>query len=245
MKKILLLSGLIFISLVGSLMLLMNETQDLFTQDKEKIRNQHEITADEKESEEYYDEGDFAYFKEINEDVVFALYFTDRVLPVVYNRDNEFYVRRDLAKKNSSMGTPFVDKYSGLNGKNILIHAHSSLNNERMFTFFKYFCDQKYYDEHSFFLVEDEKEIKEMEIFAVMRIDLNHDDYRDWMKHEWRNDVEFMNFIKEIKKRSLIESNLEIESDDSIMTLVTCDMNVDNGRFLVFAKEIENKKENS
>ena len=166
-----------------------------------------------------------------------VLHFDDRDIPVVFNQDNDFYVRRNLIKEASSMGTAFIDKYTGLNGRNLLIHAHSSLNNERMFTFFKYFCNQEYYEEHSFFMIETENQKRDMVVFAVMKINLDQDEYRDWMKSEWRNENEFMNFISDIKEKSLIKTTVEVNPDDSFITMVTCDMSIENGRIIVFAKE--------
>lgn len=243
MKRCLFLSGFIFVVLIGFFLLFGNDMKQPFTEKQMEYEKEQKEIEEQKENDLRVETGNYAQFKEINEDVVFALHFSDRVLPVVYNRDNEFYMRRNLAKENSSMGTPFVDQYTGLNSKNTVVHAHSSLNNERMFTFFKYFCNQEYYEEHSFFYIENEVGMHLMRIFAVMRMDLNQDDYRDWMKKEWRNEIEFMNFIDEIKKRSLIESEIIVDPEDSIITLVTCDMSVEDGRFLVFAKEEKNEEE--
>lgn len=239
MKRSLLLSVFIFAMLVGILIRPANENEQFFSNDKIENENKQEKTQMLNKNKINCETGNYEQFKAINEEVVYALHFSDRILPVVYNEDNEYYVRRNLAKESSSMGTPFVDQYIGMNNRNMLIHAHSSLTNEGMFTFFKYFREQEYYEEHSFFYLENEEGMKKMEIFAVLQIDLDEDDYRDWMKNEWRSESEFMNFIEDVRSRSLIESEVAVVPDDCIITLVTCDMSVENGRFLVFAKRDE------
>lgn len=236
MKKSLFISVIIFIITVILALSFEMNSNDTYIQSI----YENEIVIEETKAEtgeESYEKGNYEEFKRINQDVLFVLHFYDRDLPVVFNGDNEFYVRKNLIKEYSSMGTPFVDQYTGFQGRNTLIHAHSSRNNERMFTFFKYFCDQEYADKHSFFTIEGKDQTWEMVIFSVIKIDLDQDDYRDWMKKDWRNEDEFMNFIAEIKRRSLIETSVEVDPKERFITMVTCDMSIENGRFLIFAKE--------
>ena len=237
MKKCLLISVIIFVITVGFTLNLENSSN--YSISNQIFQNEiiKEDQVNRKGEEEFYERGSYEEFKRINEDVMLVLHFDDRDIPVVFNQDNDFYVRRNLIKEASSMGTAFIDKYTGLNGRNLLIHAHSSLNNERMFTFFKYFCNQEYYEEHSFFMIETENQKRDMVVFAVMKINLDQDEYRDWMKSEWRNENEFMNFISDIKEKSLIKTTVEVNPDDSFITMVTCDMSIENGRIIVFAKE--------
>lgn len=241
MKRMLLLSAVFLAVLTGSIFLLEKRDKDSMSTPDSKPDDKKENESYEQEellieNDEEYEHGDYQYFKTVNRDLKLVLHFEDRDLPVVIASDNEFYVRRDLSKSTGSMGTPFIDCNTGSEGRNVVIHGHSSDRNERMFTFFKYYVDDEYAKEHQYFEAEYEDSVKVMKVFAVLKIDLDKDVWRDWLKAEWRNEDEFMKFIEEVKGRSLVDLSAEIHPNEKIMTLVTCDMEIENGRIIVFAK---------
>ena len=67
------------------------------------------------------------------------------------------------------------------------------------------------------------------EVFAAYTVPVND----DYLETNFSTDEDFNNFIKMIRSRSVISSDLEIKSTDKILTLSTCaDINT---RFVVHA----------
>ena len=50
---------------------------------------------------------------------------------------------------------------------------------------------------------------------------------------------EFMNYIDNIKSMSIIDTGVDVKFGDKLVTLSTCAYHVDDGRFAVIAKKID------
>ena len=55
-------------------------------------------------------------------------------------------------------------------------------------------------------------------VFSIYKIE--NEDY--YIKTEFKNDNEFEEFVKNLKKRSIKDFNVDISKDDNILTLSTC-----------------------
>ena len=70
-------------------------------------------------------------------------------------------------------------------------------------------------------------------VFSIYRIE--NEDY--YIKTEFKNDNEFEEFVKNLKKRSIKDFNVDISKDDNILTLSTC-ANNNKYRVVLHAKKI-------
>ena len=51
--------------------------------------------------------------------------------------------------------------------------------------------------------------------------------------------TEYATFLNSLKEKSMYNTNVDVDSNDTILTLSTCDYSVDDGRFVIQAKLIK------
>ena len=77
----------------------------------------------------------------------------------------------------------------------------------------------------------------EAEVFAAYETTTDF----NYIQTEFSSKGEFGSFLNEINKKSVIKSDVEVNEGDQIVTLSTCEYNLDPiaGRFAVHAKLVE------
>ena len=77
------------------------------------------------------------------------------------------------------------------------------------------------------------------EIFAVIELNVHNSDF-NYQQIQFQNDEEFNEWIEKALSLSIHDSDLEISSNDYILTLSTCDRSRygRNGRILVLAVRV-------
>ena len=104
------------------------------------------------------------------------------------------------------------------------------------------YIDQSCYKEHQTFKFITENETRTYQIFEVMNVDLNNlNDSLEFTQSDWDSDTAFNAFISDSINRGLYKTGVSINTDDKLMTLVTCDTRNDNKRIVVLAKQIDTK----
>lgn len=179
--------------------------------------------------------------KERNSDVVAIIEFDERMIyePIVQAKDNEYYVRKNIDKRYASAGISFISGDGSLDSKNVVIYGHSSTRNNIIFTPLMKYIQKEFYDAHPAFKCITAQGERIYQIFSVVNIDTNNiSDSLEFTKPSWRNEESFNDFISKIKQNSLYQTNIDVNSDDEIMTLVTCDTRDSNKRVVVLAKRI-------
>lgn len=99
--------------------------------------------------------------------------------------------------------------------------------------------NQSYYKDHPTFQFITENETRTYQIFAVINVDLNNlDDSLEFTQSDWDSNNAFNAFISDSINRELYKTSVTVDSEDKIMTLVTCDTRDNNKRIIVIAKKI-------
>ena len=66
----------------------------------------------------------------------------------------------------------------------------------------------------------------------------------NYIRTEFKDDADFLKFVDEIKKRSLITTPVDVRGDDQILLLSTCSYEKNNWRMIIAARRVrkgENK----
>ena len=180
--------------------------------------------------------------KKTNKDIVGILEFDDRVIyePVVQAPDNDYYVRKNIKKEYANAGIPFVSADGNIDSKNAVIYGHSSKWDNIIFTPLMSYIDQSYYKEHTTFKFITENEIRNYQIFGVMNVDLNNlNDSLEFTQSSWDSDTAFNAFIADSINRGLYKTGVSVNTDDKLMTLVTCDTRNVSKRIVILAKRVD------
>lgn len=195
-----------------------------------------------KENEEASEkELSLSLLKKTNKDIVGILEFDNRVIyePVVQAPDNDYYVRKNIKREYANAGIPFISADGNIDSKNVVIYGHSSKWNSIIFTPLMSYVNQSYYKEHPTFRFITENETKTYQIFEVMNVDLNNlNDSLEFTQSSWNSDTAFNAFIADSINRGLYKTGVSVNTDDKLMTLVTCDTRNNNKRIVILAKRV-------
>lgn len=199
-------------------------------------------TKENKDNEEASEkELSLSLLKQANNDIVGILEFDNRVIyePIVQAPNNDYYVRKNINKEYANAGIPFVSADGNIDSKNVVIYGHSSKWDNIIFTPLMSYIDQNYYKKHDTFQFITENETRTYQIFAVINVDLNNpDDSLEFTQSNWDSNNAFNAFISDSINRELYKTGVTVDSEDKIMTLVTCDTRDNNKRIIVIAKKI-------
>ena len=166
---------------------------------------------------------DFNKLKEQNNETIAWLKInnTNVEYPVVKGTNNSFYLNHSFDKSKNSAGWIFADYKNKFDNtdKNIVIYGHN-MRDGSMFGSMLNILDAKWYEneENTNITLYTENEKCIYKVFSIYKIE--NEDY--YIKTEFKNDNEFEEFVKNLKKRSIKDFNVDISKDDNILTLSTC-----------------------
>ena len=173
--------------------------------------------------------------KELNDETVGWLNVpgTNIDYPVVKAKDNAYYLRHNFKKEKDYNGWVFMNYLNSAEmlDKNTIIFAHNRYYSNIMFGTLNKVGKKTWYQNIKDNLITYSDINKEMkwEVFAAYTVPVTD----DYLETNFSTDEDFNKFIKMIRSRSVISSDLEIKSTDKILTLSTCaDINT---RFVVHA----------
>ena len=157
--------------------------------------------------------------------------------PVVKGTNNSFYLNHSFDKSNNSAGWIFADYRNKFDNtdKNIVIYGHN-MRDGSMFGSMLNILNAKWYEneENTNITLYTENEKCMYKVFSIYKIE--NEDY--YIKTEFKNDNEFEDFIKTLKKRSIKDFNVDVSKDDNILTLSTC-ANNNKYRVVLHAKKVK------
>ena len=174
---------------------------------------------------------DFDSLKQKNSDTIAWLKVngTSIEYPVVKTTNNDFYMTHSFDKSYNSAGWVFMDYKNKFDGtdNNMVIYAHNRRDGSLFGTLKNILTEEWQSNEENFtipFITENEK--AEYQVFSVYRIE--NEDY--YITTNFGTDNEFQKFIDKIKSRSLKDFEIDVTTNDNILTLSTC---ADNNKYRV------------
>lgn len=200
-----------------------------------------EPSKENKDEEASSKELSLSLLKATNNDIVGILEFDDRVIyePIVQAPDNDYYVRRNIERNNANAGIPFISADGNINSKNVVIYGHSSKWESILFTPLMNYIDYSYYQSHPTFKFITANKTRIYQIFAVLNIDLNNlDDSLEFTQSSWDSNNSFNAFITDSINHGLYKTGVSVDTEDELMTLVTCDTRDNNKRIVILSKLI-------
>lgn len=168
---------------------------------------------------------DFETLKMTNNDIIawIKVNGTNIEYPVVKSSNNEYYLTHSLDKSINTAGWVFADYRNKLdnNDKNIIIYGHNRRDGS-IFGTLKNILTEEWYKnkENQKIIFMTENGEFEYQVFSVYNIEL--EDY--YIQTDF-DENSYSNFINTIKNRSIYDFETEVTSQNSILTLSTCDNN--------------------
>lgn len=156
--------------------------------------------------------------------------------PILQGEDNDYYLSRDINKEYLKSGSIFLDyRNNNFDDKNTVIYGHS-MRNGTMFGQLKYFKESGALDENKYiYILSPEGKTLKYEIFSVYTSDIND----NYIETSFNSDEEYKEFLDKICEKSLFPVNIDISTEDKILTLSTCSYEYENARTVIHGKLIE------
>lgn len=153
--------------------------------------------------------------------------------PVVQAVDNDYYLMRNIYKKKTSHGWPFIDyrNDSTMSDDNTIFYGHNLLNKTAFGSVSNLFTKEWLNNSSHKILVLTESKIYTYEIFSIYYSDPNS----YYLQTSFTSDNSRLTFYNNLKSKSSVELNVEVSAKDKIITLSTCTED-NKGRKVVHAK---------
>lgn len=157
--------------------------------------------------------------------------------------DQAYYLTRDKYGVDSKAGSIYTEHYNrkDFTDPNTVIYGHN-MKNGSMFHNVRYFAEREYFEEHEELYIYVPGKILKYQIIACYE----YDDRHILGSFDFSDEEVFANYLEEIMKPrsmyTMIRDDVELITENRIVTLSTCVANRPNNRRLlqaVFVEEIE------
>lgn len=214
---------------------MMNEVQDMYYQVDSATPV---VSAEASESNEV--RSGFDNLLKQNENVVGWITIADTQVdyPILHSKDNVDYLTENYYGEQSIAGSIFLDYRNDITSTdlNTIIYGHR-MKDGSMFQDLTKFLDEEFFEAHQTFEYDTLYESYEAEIFAVYNTMVDF----DYIKTDFSNDEEYEQLLEEIQERSRYQTDVQVSTDDQIITLSTCEyeLDPDNSRLVIQAKLVK------
>lgn len=158
---------------------------------------------------------------------------TEVSYPLVQTDNNDYYLTHNFKKKSNSGGAIFISSNNAkpFDDKNTIIHGHHMRDGSMFATLMNF--KEEYFAKDTPIYINTKDKLLEYEVFSVFYETANNDSYQNG----FASDSDYLSYINTLKSKSLFDLEVgDISVGDKVITLSTCDYDVDDGRLLVCAK---------
>lgn len=185
----------------------------------------------------------YAYLYYVNQDLVGWLKINNTNLDVqiVQGDDNEYYSSRDFYNNSSQYGCPFLDyKNNSQNLDDNTIIYGPYMSNNLMFASLDQYKTVEGYKNAPLIGFSTLYETYTFKVFAAFISTGNPatDDGFSYTITDFVSDAKFSEFINEVKLRSIINTDVSVQTDDKIITLVTTSNEFEDAKFVVMGRMV-------
>lgn len=179
-------------------------------------------------------------FLDINKDYTGWISIGDTEIdyPMVRGNNNSYYLYHNFYKERSKYGAIFMDYRNAkdFSDKHVMVYGHA-MKNTAMFGFLEKFKKPSYLTGREVIEIRTLQGIRQYEIFSVyvaearvkgMTVPANKENLAD--------------MVKLYKGRSIYKIDTDVSDVTQILTLVSCDYTIEDGRIIIHAKFIGEKE---
>ncbi len=165
--------------------------------------------------------------------------------PVVLGKDNDYYLNHNFLKEKSRYGTLFFDCNAKLGkekvSQNLVIHGHMMRDGSMFGSLYRY-KDINFYKTNPVITMRTLYKNARYKIFAMIITNASPEQDNGFVFNYTRPDfdsqTQFLQWIKLIREKSIINTGVDVIEDDEILTLSTCTYEFSDARFVVFARKV-------
>lgn len=222
------------------------EIQNIVKSVEDELGNTSDASIGSDPSKDPFEQREEHYHKVI--DALIAQYNNDDIIgfieipgvdiayPIVQGADNDYYLRRGLNGEYDIAGSIFIDVNNkpDFNDDNTVIYGHH-LEIKSMFTPLDQYRKQEFAESHQTIYLATRDELREYKIFSAYGIPADYE-YRT-LYFTNRDDV--VPYFNKLRSNSeVVLDSPQFSSDDSIITLSTCQYDYEDQRLAVHAVRV-------
>ena len=194
---------------------------------------------------------DWDALKKINKEIVgwIKVNKTQIDYPVLWHkeddRNSQYYLNHNYKNEYDSYGSVFLD-YRCKNGtdcKNVVLHAHH-MNDGSMFGSLMNYGgttgNMEFYKKVPTIEFDTPQSDGQYKIISVFKTNTlsSHGEFFNYMIGDFQNEKDFMNYVYNVRMRSLINCPVTVNEDDELLTLSTCSYEFTNFRTVIVARKV-------
>lgn len=189
----------------------------------------------------------FASLYAVNQDAVGALHIPGKELwvPLLQNKSApDYYLWKDMYGEYNRYGNPYVDYRCDMSkdglSKNTIVYGHNT-HDKLGFNKLTTYMTLDGYKEAPVVTLETLYEKTQWKIFGIILTNSGSAADRGHLFHylaaDFSSEDEFMTMVDGIYERSMINTEIDVNKDDKVLTLYTCYQDIfEGGRLVVFAR---------
>ncbi|MEG2348247.1 MAG: class B sortase [Clostridia bacterium] len=158
--------------------------------------------------------------------------------PIFQSTDNDRYLRQDRDNNKTKWGETFLDYRSNINNMNsmshFIIYGHNT-EVDSHFTPLLNYKKKEFFNNHKIIEMSTLNGNYRWQIFSAYVTDVEF----FYIDTNFADTNEYNEYLTTVKGMSMYNTNTQVLSTDTILTLSTCDYTRQNGRFVVQAKLIK------
>lgn len=189
--------------------------------------------------------------KDINKEIVGWIQMDNTKVdyPVLWHKGDDrhaqYYLSRNYKGGYDSFGSIFVDYRctKGTKSQNVVLHGHH-MNDGSMFgNLLNYGVTSPNLDFYKktptieFDTPDGEGTYKIISVFKTNTLSA-HGEFFNYMVGDFQNEKDFMNYVYNVRVRSMINCPVDVNEDDQLLTLSTCSYEFTNFRTVVVARKV-------
>lgn len=164
---------------------------------------------------------DLAALRQVNPDVLGWILIPDTRIsyPLLQGTDNNYYLERTWDRQSNAMGSIFLEYLNqpDLTDYNTIVYGHN-MNDGSMFAGIREFRDQEFWKTHPYVYILSDQGVYRYEIFSAYQASVKSSTYG----LDFSGDGDRAAFLHHAAANSVIETGIEPEPTDRVLTLSTC-----------------------
>ena len=178
---------------------------------------------------------DFDELSKVNDEIVGWILSPGTVInyPIVQGENNSKYLNTTFDGTYNKNGCIFLNYNNApdFTDRNSVIYGHR-MNSGKMFASLLEYKNQEYYEAHREMYLYTPDQIYKLEVFSAYVDNVEGNYYQ----MSFEDEEDYLSFLNERVKKSLIKTEVELTKDDRIITMQTCTKGSQDERFIVHAK---------
>lgn len=167
-------------------------------------------------------------------------------LPIVQGKDNDYYLKKDINKKYSGWGTPFMDYHNNINpmDRNLILYGHNSRyrsSQDKMFAPLNKYQTIEGFKQAPVITFNTLYEECQWKVYAAFITNTKPQDDNGYVFPYLISECSaetFGEYLYEINERKLYHTGVDILPTDTILTFSTCNYTFKDARFVIICRKV-------